>query len=128
MVKSRELSIQYVPFSEVASLTSDERIDKLLKIVMDEKIVLMEGQLKKTEEATLIARTMESISPKFKGVELATISPADTAKSLTERVKSKIALMLLGKQDGLTVVGPATIVRQIKQDPQKLQLFSINIG
>jgi hypothetical protein len=124
----KELAIQYVPHSEMLGLSSEERIEKLLKLVMDEKIVLLEGQLKKTEEATLIAKTMESISSKFKGIELAVISPSETQQSFADKVRNKLAKFLSGKQDGLTVVGPATIVRQIKQDPQKLQLFSINIG
>jgi hypothetical protein len=124
----KELAIQYVPHSEMLGLSSEERIEKLLNIVMEDKIVLLEGQLKKTEEATLIAKTMESISSKFKGIELAVISPTETQQSFTDKVRSQLAKVLLGKQDGLTVVGPATVVRQIKQDPQKLQLFRINVG
>jgi hypothetical protein len=120
-----ELVIQYVPHIDVAGLSSDERIKKLLKIVREEKIVLLEGRLSKQEEASLIAKTMESIDKKFKGIELAVIQPVN-GDTLVHRVKSKLVSLLLGQRDGLTIIGPATIVREIKQDPNKIQLMTID--
>ncbi|HLP80350.1 MAG TPA: DUF2073 domain-containing protein, partial [Acidobacteriota bacterium] len=70
-----ELTIQFVPHSEIVDMSSEERVKKLLKIVKEEKIVLLEGKLTKSEEAALIAKTMESIDKRFKGIELATIAP-----------------------------------------------------
>jgi hypothetical protein len=120
-----ELVIQYVPHIDVAGLSSEERIKKLLKIVREEKIVLLEGRLSKQEEASLIAKTMESIDKKFKGIELAVIQPVN-GDTLVHKVKSKIVSLLLGQRDGLTIIGPATIVREIKQDPNKIQLMTID--
>lgn len=124
----KEVSIQYIPHSEVFGLTSEARVTKLLDYVKENKIVLLEGQLRKEEETTLIAETMRQISKKFKGIELATIQPDAQELSALAKVRNTIAKVVLGKKDGLTVIGPATVVRQIKQDPASLQSFNINLS
>ena len=60
------LTLQFVPYEEIEELTSNERIKKLLGLVKDERIVVLEGRLKKQEEAELIRRTMEEINERFK--------------------------------------------------------------
>jgi hypothetical protein len=32
--------------------------------------------------------------------------------------------MLVGDRLGVTIIGPASIVREIKQDPEKIQVFT----
>ena len=44
------LSIEFIPYSEIESLTSVGRIRKLLKLAKEKKIVLLQGRLKKDEE------------------------------------------------------------------------------
>ena len=127
-IKGKELAIQFIPHSEVSSLSSEDRINKLLNYVKENRIVLLEGQLKKEEEATLIMETMKQISKNFKGIELAVVQPQVEEMSIVARVRTTIARVLLGKKEGLTVIGPATVVEQIKQDPKSLQLFSINLS
>lgn len=122
----KQLVIQYVPHSEISGLDGDERIKKLLKVVKEDKIVLLEGQLRKTEEASLIAKTMGSIDKRFKGIELASIDVEE--ESFAQKLKNNIARILLGNRTGLTIIGPATIVQQIKKDPKRLQLFQIDLS
>ena len=69
------VTFQFVPYQDLENLTSAKRINKLLNIVKDDKIVIMEGRLKKEEEVDLIEITMEEISPNFKGIELSVIYP-----------------------------------------------------
>jgi hypothetical protein len=64
------LTLQFVPYIEIEGLSSLGRIKKLLKIAMEDKIVLLEGRLRREEEAELIKTTMEEISDEFKGIEL----------------------------------------------------------
>jgi hypothetical protein len=118
------LTIQFVPYAEIKPLKSDERINKLLDIVKEEKIVVMEGKLKSQEEAELIQRTMESIDDKFKGVEIAVIYPEQEDADWLDQVKNSLYNFLLGDRQGLTIVGPAQVVKEIKQDPEKIQLFT----
>ena len=117
------LTLQFVPYEEIESLTSDERIKKLLGLVKDEKIVVLEGRLRKEEEAELIHRTMEEISERFKGIELSVIYP-EKKKGVGKSLKSGLAGMLLGQRQGLTVLGPASLIKEIKKDPDKIQLFT----
>ena len=118
------LTLQFLPYTEIENLNSTRRISKLLKIVKDNKILLMEGRLKKEEEAELIKRTMEEIDDKFKGVELGVIFPDKKNLDFLGKLKSNVASLLLGDRRGFTILGPATVVKEIKQDPNKIQLFT----
>ena len=59
------VTFQFVQYQDVEKLGSAMRVNKLLNIVKENKIVLMEGRLTKQEEADLIEITMQEISPKF---------------------------------------------------------------
>jgi hypothetical protein len=118
------LTLQFVPYAEIEGLSSAKRIQKILNIVKDDKIALMEGRLKKEEEKDLIEITMEEISEKFRGVELAVISPEKNYGNIIEKVRKDFVSMLLGDRDGFTVIGPASIIKEIKKDPHKIELFT----
>ena len=122
-----ELAIQYVPHSELAHLSSEDRLKKLLKIVRDEKIAIVQGRLEKQEEADLIQKTMESIDKKFKGIELAVIYPQKENVPLHHKIREQLIKWLRGPLDGLTIIGPATVVSEIKQNPNKIELL-ISVG
>jgi len=118
------VTFQFVPYHEVDNLSSAKRVNKLLKIVKEDKIVIMEGRLKKQEEADLIEITMEEISPKFKGIELSVIYPDKEKQDRMQRVKGAFASMLLGDRQGLTIIGPASVVKRIEKNPDKIELFT----
>ncbi len=118
------LTLQFVPYEEIEGLGSNERIKKLLGLVKDEKIVVLEGRLKKEEETELIRKTMEEISERFKGIELSVIYPDKKKGTFGRTIKNNIADMLLGQRQGLTVLGPASLIKEIRKDPDKIQLFT----
>jgi len=118
------ITLQFVPYYEIAQLPSAKRVKKLLKIVKDNKILLLEGRLKKQEETELIKKTMELIDDDFKGIELGVIYPDAKDADLFFKLKKRLINLLLGDRHGLTIIGPATIVKEIKQDPDKIQLFT----
>ncbi len=118
------VTFQFVPYQEIESLTSNKRLSKLLGIVKENKIVVMEGRLKKEEEADLIKMTMEEITPGFKGVELSIIYPDLNRQDLMQKVKSTFANLLLGDRQGLTIIGPASVVKKVEQDLHKVELFT----
>ncbi len=118
------LTLQYVPYHEIQGLSSVGRIRKLLNMVAKEnKIVLLEGRLKKEEEAELIKATMEEINQSFKGIELAVINPSAQGSVIFGKFRSNLFNMLLGDRQGFTIIGPASVVKNIKKDPDKLQLL-----
>jgi len=120
----RMLTLQFVPYAEIEELGSARRVKKLLDIVKQNKIILLEGRLKKEEETDLIAITMEEIDDKFKGIELAVINPEKKDQNFFRAVRSGITNMILGNRQGFTIIGPATVVKQIKKDPDKIELFT----
>lgn len=121
------LTLQFIPYSEIESLDSTKRISKLLKAVKANKIILMEGKLKSTEEAELIRKTMEEISKDFKGIELSVVNTVASDSKLFKKIKMMLVNMLLGDRHGLTIIGPAKIVKEIRQDPDKIQLLTEEI-
>ena len=121
------ITLQFVPYNELSRLTPMGRIKKILDIVKEEKIVLVEGRLRPEEEAELIQRTMEEVSKTFKGIELCTIYPESKSGDALNKLKATMIDMLIGNRRGLTVIGPATIVKEIKRDPNKIQLLTNNM-
>ncbi|MBI2668890.1 DUF2073 domain-containing protein [Candidatus Woesearchaeota archaeon] len=122
------VTFQFVPYHEIEKLTSAKRINKLLNIVKEDKIVVMEGRLTKEEEADLIEITMEEITPKFKGIELSIIYPERSRLDSMQRMRGLFANLLLGNRQGLTIIGPASIVKRIQKDPDKIELFTKENG
>ncbi|MEM4260531.1 MAG: DUF2073 domain-containing protein [Candidatus Woesearchaeota archaeon] len=118
-----DIILQFLPYTEIANLNSGKRISKLLKIVKEEKIVVLEGRLKSEEEAELIKKTMEEINDKFKGIEISTLYPDDKNKNFLEKIRTVLVNLLIGDRNGITIIGPATIVKEIKQDPDKFHLM-----
>lgn len=118
------LTLEVVPYSQIETLTSIGRIRKLLNIAKENKIVLLQGRLRKEEEAELIKVTMEEINEEFKGIELAVIDSTESKAEGLGRFRKVVTNILLGDQQGLTIIGPATIVKQIKRDPNKIQLLT----
>ena len=123
--KADGLTLQFMPYSEISTLDSVERIKKLLKIILNNKVVILQGRLKPEEESRLIEDTMIMIGniPGFKGVELAVISNDYEEKTFFKKVKFGIAKVLVGQQDAITIIGPASIVKEMKRDPKKLEVM-----
>jgi hypothetical protein len=122
------LTLQFIPYSEIERLGTVERIKKLLKTVLQNKIVLLQGKLTPDEETRLIEDTMALVGSikGFKGIELAVLSPNVNEMPIAARMRRRFARMLIGEQDAVTVIGPASIVKEIKKDPSKMQLFFKN--
>lgn len=119
------VTFQFVPYQEIEGLSSAKRINKLLKIVKENKIVLLQGRLKKEEEADLIEITMEEVTEKFKGVELSVIYPEKSREAdMLSKMKTGFMNTLLGDRQGFTVIGPASIIKKIEKNPNKIELFT----
>ena len=123
------LTLQFIPYRDIESLTGEERIKKLLKIVKDEKIILLEGKLRPEEDALLIQRTMEEISSTFKGIEISPLNVRSKKdQAFYHKYKEKLIGLLLGNRQGLTIIGPATIIKEIRADPDKIQLLTEDLS
>ena len=118
------VTLQFVPYHEIEDLGSARRVKKLIDIVKQNKIVLLQGRLKKEEETDLISIAMEEFGDKFKGIELAVINPENNDSTGLKKARNNFFRFLLGNRQGLTIIGPASIVTEIKKDPNKIELFT----
>ena len=117
------LTLQFVPYDQIANLDSEQRINKIIDVVKQEKIVFLEGRLQDQEEADLIKKTMEAIDEKFTGIELGVVHSEEKDASFYKKIHKILVRLLLGNREGFTIIGPANIVKEIKKDPDKIQLF-----
>jgi hypothetical protein len=123
--KIKGFSIQFMPYSEIKHLDSDERIRKILNILLGNNILIIQGRLKSEEEGRLIGDTMAMIGhiKGFKGIELAVISGTDD-EGFADKIRNSIVSALTRSDFGsITILGPATIVKEIKRNPKKIELL-----
>ncbi len=119
------LTLQFVPYADIEHLGSDERIERLLNIVKGKRIVLMQGRLHPEEEALLIRQTMEQVQKEFIGIEICTIFPQERNLQFFNKMRKEMVKFLVGNRDGITLIGPASVVKEIRRDPNRLNMFTI---
>jgi hypothetical protein len=123
--KIKGFSIQFLPYSEIRGLDSNSRIKKILNIVLGNNILILQGRLEPDEETRLIGDTMAIIGhvKNFKGVELAVIS-GNGNEGFFGKVRTNLVSAIAGGDIGaVTIIGPATIVKEIKRNPKKIELL-----
>jgi len=122
--KFKGITLHFIPYSEIAKLETVDRIKKLLRIILDNKVIVLQGRLKPEEESRLIEDTMIMIGniKGFKGVELSVIS-SDNEGSLFDKMRFGLAKIISGQQNAITIIGPASIVKEMKKDPTKLEVM-----
>lgn len=123
--KIKGFSIQFLPFSEIRNLSSDDRIKKILSIILDSNILILQGRLTANEEARLIGDTMAMIGhiKEFKGIELAVISGNGKEGFFGKMTKGIANALAGGDFSAITIIGPASIVKEIKRNPKKIELL-----
>ena len=121
----RGLSLQVIPFSEVKDLSIGERVKKILNLILGNKIVILHGRLRPEEEARLIEDTMAMVDhlKHFRGIELAVIEPDLKNENIFVKFRHGIAKRLVGDSNALTIIGPASVIKEIKRDPKRLELM-----
>ena len=122
--KMRDLTIHFMSYSEIARESSLGRIKKIMGIVLKNKIVVLQGRLTANEEARLIENSMTLIGniDGFAGIEIASLG-GSSGHTMLQGLRRSVARMLVGEQDSLTVIGPASVVREMKKDPEKVELM-----
>ena len=111
------LKLDFISMKTLEGLSLDRKIDNILKKVKEDHIVVLDEALDPDEEAKLVTATMEGISPTFKGIEFCTL-PKKNHPLFAYIIK--FAEGVVGTtfpKPGLTLVGPSTIIREIKRHP-----------
>jgi len=119
------LTLEFMPYSEIRELDSSARIKKILTIVLSSRIIVLQGRLTPEEETRLIEDTMAMIGhvKGFKGIELAVIGSDNGSTPLLRKFTQGIAKALAGDTAAMTIIGPASIVKEIKRNPKKIELM-----
>lgn len=114
--------VQVLAYELLKNLDSTSKLKKILEVVKKGDIVLLEGRLTSEEETDLMAHALKNISGKFPGIEIAFLE-SSTSKSLLDKIKINVLKVLAGNRIGLTVVGPSKIIKEIKMNPDKLEIL-----
>jgi len=120
------LTLQFIPHYELTGLEKEDKIKKILSWIKKDRILIIEGRLSSNEEAFLIQKTMESISRDFKGVEICSVDYQYEEKTVQQKLKENIASWLVGGKVGFSIIGPASVVSEIKRNPHKIELLFKN--
>ncbi len=112
------LQIEFISSEALKPMDQEERTEYILRNVTKNKIIVLDGMLSPIEEKSLIRETMKRIDGKFPGIEISTLGKNEWD------IRTKIIKMLGGSLGGITVIGPSKLVKQIKKQPDKLNLFA----
>ena len=123
--KIKGLTLSFMPYSEIRDIGSSERIRKILNIILSNKIMILQGRLKPEEETRLIEDTMAMIGhvKNFKGIELAVIGTNNRDAPMFRKFTQSLANALAGDTAAMTIIGPASIFKDIKRNPKKIELM-----
>jgi hypothetical protein len=122
---NKDLTIHFMPYSEIVHEDALGRVKKIMGLVLAKKIIILQGRLKPDEEVRLIENSMTLIGniKDFQGIEIAAISGEEDHRGLFDKVRRNIAKILVGEQDAITIIGPASVVKEITKDPKKIELM-----
>lgn len=114
--------VQVLSHALLKGLNPTKKLEKIFNTVKSGDIVMIEGRLTADEETTLISKALKNVSGKFTGIEIAFLE-GRTQKTFSQKLKDSIIKMLAGDRFGLTVIGPSKIIKEIKMNPEKLEIL-----
>lgn len=118
------LTFKFLPYKQIKELSTKQRLDTILEHVKENEIVLLEGRLEPEEETKLIAKTMQEVDDEFKGIEISVLHQHEVEDGFLEQVKGKLIDLLLGNSYGFTLIGSAEVIKEVEQDPDKIEFFA----
>ena len=112
--KKSGISISLISRQKLDKLNSQEKLDFILKEIRQGKVLVLEQGLTPLEQTALIERTMEEIEEDaFTGIEMD--GYIEDKATLFRRFFGVI------RKPGLTVIGPADLIKTIKKDGNIIQ-------
>ncbi|MCJ7571381.1 MAG: DUF2073 domain-containing protein [Candidatus Thermoplasmatota archaeon] len=112
--KDSDIAFNLISRQKINGLTSEEKLNFIIKEVKNGKILVLEQGLTPVEQAGLIERTMKEIEQDtFIGVEMEGYGE-DTPTFLQK-------LFGMAKRPRMTLIGPANLLKMIKKDSDMIQ-------
>lgn len=116
----KNIDMEFITFEKLRGMTAKEQIRFIIKKVKDKKILIFDSRLNPEEEARLISETMKKINKKFTGIEICSLNSTIREDDWKERLKNFFFKILTGKNRGVSIIGPANIIKNIKRDPDNI--------
>ena len=112
--KDLDIAFNLISRQKIIGLTSEEKLNFIIKEVKNGKILVLEQGLTPVEQAGLIERTMKEIeNDTFIGVEMEGYGE-DTPSFLQK-------IFGMAKRPRMTLIGPANLLKMIKKDSDMIQ-------
>lgn len=119
------IRIEFMPFDKLKHLSQKRKIATIVNVVKKNSVLIIDGKLSAEEEASLIEETMKKISKSFPGIEICSFNSADfrkKEKQFFDVIKETVLERLVGRR-GMTIIGPAAVVKNITKDPDRVSLL-----
>jgi|SRR4030042_5313515 len=112
--KDLDIAFNLISRQKINGLTSEEKLNFIIKEVKNGKILVLEQGLTPVEQAGLIERTMKEIeNDTFIGVEME--GYGEDAPSFIQKIFG------MAKRPRMTLIGPANLLKMIKKDSDMIQ-------
>lgn len=112
--KDLDIAFNLISRQKIIGLTSEEKLNFIIKEVKNGKILVLEQGLTPVEQAGLIERTMKEIeNDTFIGVEME--GYGEDTPSFFQKIFG------MAKRPRMTLIGPANLLKMIKKDSDMIQ-------
>jgi len=115
---SRKIGIKLVPYEEMK-----KDMNSIFRELRKGSIILIDAKITPEEESEIIARTMENIDPRFKGIEISTMDIRKGKKKGISLTIEKIRRALGWRERGITIIGPANLVKKMEKAREEIYLY-----
>jgi len=121
-MKDKQLKIVFLPTKQLYEKKDNEIFKKIINEVQQGNIVLIEKNISPLFEGQLIKETMKNVSDTFEGIEFVRLDLNEKNKNTFEAIKTTISKLLVGERV-LTLIGPSSIIKNIKRDPNAIGMY-----
>ncbi len=112
--KDKGISVNLISRQKLEELSSNEKLDFILKEVQSGKVLVLEQGLTSMEQTSLIEHTMREIEQDtFIGIEMEGYS--EDKPTFLQKFLGKM------KKPRMTVIGPADLLKTIRKDSNMIQ-------
>ncbi|MFH1786527.1 MAG: DUF2073 domain-containing protein [archaeon] len=129
--KGFKIDIDFLSMDSIKNKNIEGKIDFILNPVKKGHMIVLDGVLSSEEELKLVEATLHNVKGDFAGIEVATL-PREMKgfdhilNSILARLSS-LSKKITGKEivtikNGLTLVGPSSIVKRVKRDPDSFHI------
>lgn len=113
------VKINLISRETISAMTSDEKIDFIIKQVLSGTVLVLEQGLTPIEEAELYKKTMNAIDQDtFIGIEIQGIAPSEIRK---RNIIERLLGLRRHEPPRMSVIGPAHLLKTIYKDGRQIR-------